>query len=39
MKFRNKIILYFLLSILVPSILITTIMYSGSVRIFDKKNE
>ncbi|WP_138669749.1 cache domain-containing sensor histidine kinase [Hungatella hathewayi] len=37
MKFRNKIILYFLLSILVPSILITTIMYSGSVRIFDKK--
>ena len=37
MKFRNKIILYFLLSILAPSILITTIMYSGSVRIFDKK--
>lgn len=37
MKFRNKIILYFLVSILVPSILVTTIMYSGSIRIFDRK--
>ncbi len=37
MKFHSKIILYFLISILSPSILITAVMYIGSAHIMNKK--
>lgn len=37
MKFHSKIILYFLISILTPSILITSVLYIGSAHIMNKK--
>lgn len=37
MKFRSKIILYFLISILVPATLITTVIYAGSTHIINQK--